>query len=198
MPGANAIPAGRNAFNGERPARRGLRVVRVIQNSDPGMSPRMAVGHDLDLGRLFESVERNYFAVIVERRDADDLPGPDVDEAVGVQRPVVVADVERPVRRHRLDVGIEDAMGVGELGPALERKSFSAPDIGKPDNCSADARSGKPDVSLHDRVSAHILIDGGPNDRGFRCGSLELDDTGDRAARNDSDDPVGLGRGRDD
>src|SRR5688500_10977497 len=95
MPGADEILAGWNALDAEGPGRRGLRIVRVIENGDPRPFPRMPIGHNLDLRRLAKRVERDYFALIVERRDTDDLSGPDVDEAVGVQQSVVVADVER-------------------------------------------------------------------------------------------------------
>ena len=112
----------------------------MIEYRDPGVSPRMPVGHHLDLGGLLEPVDRDYLAIIVEWRDSDDLSGPDIDEAVRVHRSVVVADIQRSARRHRLHIGIESAVRVGELEPALQRKRLARVDVGNPDDRTSDAR----------------------------------------------------------
>ena len=150
MPGADAIPAGRNSVDGERPVRGGLRVVGMIEDGDPGTRPRMLVRHHLDLGRLAEAVDRHYLAVIVEWCDARDLSGPYVDETIRVDQSVVVADIERPACRYRLDVGVESAIGVVQLESALQWKRFAAPDVGNPHDGPTDTGSGERDVFLHD------------------------------------------------
>ena len=158
----------------------------------------MLVRHHLDLGRLAEAVDRHYLAVIVEWCDASDLSGPYVDETIRVDQSVVVADIERPACRDRLDVGVESAIGVVQLESALQRKRFAAPDVGNPHDGPADTGSGERDVSLDDRVSAHALIDGGTDDRRHGSRSVEIDGTGDRPAANHRDNPIGLTRWGDD
>jgi len=87
--------ARRNAINRESAARRGLRVVRMVKSCDPRVRPWMLLRDDFDFGGLGEVIDRHHLSIVVERRDADDLPRADVDEFQGVQRTVVVADVER-------------------------------------------------------------------------------------------------------
>src|SRR5450759_5707746 len=62
MPGANAVSAGWNAVDAECPVRGCLCVVGMIKHRDPGVSPRMLLAHDLDLGGLFEPIDRDYLS----------------------------------------------------------------------------------------------------------------------------------------
>src|SRR2546423_2630873 len=137
----------------------------MIENSDPGVTPGMPVRHDLYLGSLLEPINWDYFAIIVERSDSNDLSRPNIDEPVRVQRSVVVAHIERSARRHRLHIGIERAVRVGELKPALHWERFPGVDVGNPDDRTGKAGPEKRDVLLYDRVSADALIDCGPDER---------------------------------
>ena len=119
----------------------------------------MLLADDFDLRRLLEVIHRHHFAIVVERRHTGDLSGSDVDELVGVQRTVVVGDVESAAGRYRLHVRIERAIIVGKIEALLQRKRLAAANVGKPHHCARDTRPRQADVLRDNRVSADPLID---------------------------------------
>jgi hypothetical protein len=198
MPGANPVFASWDALDAECAAGWGLCEVRMIEHRDPRVSPRMLLGHHFDFGRDIESVDGHYLAVIVERRHSNDLSGPDVDEAVRLQRPVVVSDVERAVRGDHLHVRVENAFVVREIEAAAEWKCFPASDVGQPDNGAANASPAQAVGLLHDGRPAHLLIYRGSDNLFYGHTSLELDYAGNSAPIRNRCDFVRLRGWRDD
>jgi hypothetical protein len=92
----------------------------MIQNSDPRVGPRVLLAHNFYLGGFSEFVYWNNFPIVVERSDSDDLSGADVDEPVGVEGAIVVADIESRARRDRLYVGVKSTGIVRQLEPTLD------------------------------------------------------------------------------
>src|SRR5204863_2641076 len=162
-----------------------------------GVSPGVLLTDDLDLGCLLEAIHRHHFAIIIERGHAGDLSGSDVDELVGVQRPVVVGDVESATGRYHLDVWIERAVIVGEIESLLHRESLAAANVGEPHDCTSYAGTRQRDVLRDNRVSANPLIGWRPDDLGNRGRAVEIDGSDDRTSCRNCDDLVGLRCGRD-
>ena len=144
-----------------------------------------------------ESIDWNHLSIVVERCHRCDLSGSNVDEAIGVERSVVVADVEGAVGRHHQHERVEGAVIVRQIETSFEGKCFAATDIGQPDNRSSNASSGKCDALFHDRIATDILIDRGADDLCDRRSSFEVDRSGNRAAGAHQRDFVWLSCGRD-
>src|SRR5512132_3017110 len=141
MPGADAVSAWWNSVNAEGAIPRCLRIVRMIEHSNPGVRPGMLLAHDFDLRGLLEPIDWNHFPIVVERRHARYLSGPDIDQAIGVHSAVVVGDVERAVGRDHLNEWIQRAAVIRELEAPLEGKSLSASDVEQPDHGARDTRA---------------------------------------------------------
>ena len=119
----------------------------------------MLLTHHLDFRGLPEAIYWHHLSIIVERCHRFDLSCSNVDEAVGVKRSVIVADIEGAIDRHDQHERVEGATVVREIETSLERKCFAAANVGQPNNRSRNASSGKRDALLHDRIATDILID---------------------------------------
>lgn len=141
MPRTHVVFPGRNSIDAKRADVRRLREVGMIEDGDPCVRPRMLLADHLDFRRFIEPIYRHHLAVIIERRDGGDLAGANIDEPVGMQRPIVVADIQRARRRDHLDEWIENAAVVRKLEPALEWERLAAANVSQPDDRAGNARS---------------------------------------------------------
>jgi hypothetical protein len=198
VPGANVVFAGRDGVDRERSRCRSGRVVRMVKNGQPRVLPWMLLANHFHFRRLFELVDRNYFAVVVERRNGGDVASSHVDEPVRVERTVFVAHVESAIRENDLNVRIKNAVAVGELESALEGERFSRPDVGKPDQCASDAGTGMRNALESKRVSARTDVRRWAHYAVGWENAIEIDGAIDRTTRGNSDDLVGLSGNSDD
>ncbi len=129
-------------------------------------------------------VERDDLSGIVEGSDSLDGSASHIDETIGVKRLVFRSDVERAGGVDHLHVRIEGAVVIGELETALERQRLSTPDVGEPDQCAADARSGALYPPFEDLSAADVLVERGTDDRIRRNGPIGIDGSGDAATGN--------------
>jgi hypothetical protein len=165
----------------------------MIEHGEPRAAPRVLDANYFHFGGLLEPINWNNFTVVVEGSDPHYLTGADVYEPVGVNRPVVVADVERTVGENNLNVGIERAVVVSELEASRQRKPLSAYDVGEPHDGARHPRTGMQDLPRNERISAGALISAGPNDAVRRKSPVIVDRTGYRSAGRDRNNSVGLG-----